>query len=816
MADRYGGVVARVAGSRVRQRLATHVGLALLIGFVLGLSLFSLAGARRTQSSFPRFLREAEASTVNVGYVGFYDAEANRAIAELPQVERSRTFTSFDTFIFDDEVPEARTFEATGTFDGEFFDQDRFTATRGRLPDRTRVDEVAINELAAEVSGYEVGDEVILRTYPREAAGAPDFSESPPEPADTVVATIVGIGVFPDEVLQDEVDHITRLLLTPAFSTSVADYHTFSVQYLTLRRGDADVAAVQAAVAEIYPPGSTTTRVTSLDTARALQATRPLAIALAAFGVVVGLAGVLLVSQAISRLLRRDRADDAALRSIGMTRAALLRTALASLIATIVAGVVLAVLFAVVASPLMPIGPVRRVEGAHHVSADLAVLGIGAVIAIALLTVVTSAIAWSQLRARSTSSTTTRPPRALVALAQRAALKPPTVVGVRAALSTDGTSSSNGSVLLGAIVSIASLSAALTFGGALSDLVDRPELYGWDWDGTLLAGNGYERMPVERLHQVLDGEELIEAWSGAYFGTDVIEGTEVPLIGIDPGSPVVPPLTSGRMVAGPDEVVLGGATAATLHRSLGDRVVVGGPGPGSGREVVVVGIAVLPTLGTVHGSHTSLGVGALVVPELVPGFDRSMTGEPGAPIGPSAALVRFPDDADQAMALEQLAEIADPLAGFAGQTVFDVQQPAEITTSESIGTAPLSLAVALTLGAVTSLATALGSSIRRRRRELSILRSLGFTRRQLATTVRWQAVTTIVIGLAVGLPLGASIGHVLWRSFADQLYVVADSTTPMLALAVLTVAAIAVALLVSILPGRSATRVDPAPNAFPE
>lgn len=814
MADWFGGVVAHVAGNRVRRRPTSHVGLALLIGLILGLSLFSIAGARRTQSSYPRYLRDVEASTMNIGYVGLHDADANHAIADLPQVKRSRTFISFDTFIFDDDVPEARSFEFTGTFDGEFYDQDRFRATRGRLPDPTKVDEVAINELAAEVSGYEVGDEVILSTYAREAAGAPDFMESPPEPAETVAATIVGIGVFPDEVLQDELDRITRLLLTPAFSRSVADYYTFSLQYLTLRGGDADVAAVQAAAAEVYPPGSTTTRVTSLDTARALQATRPLGVALAAFGVVIGLAGLLLVSQSISRLLRRDSEDDPVLRAIGMTRGMLLRASLASLVLTIVTGVVLAVVLAVAASPLMPIGPVRRVESAHGFSVDLAVLGVGAVISITLLTAVTWSIAWTQQRARSASAAATHRPGPLTALAQRATLKPATAVGLRAAVSNSGTSSSSGSVLLGAIVAIASLAASLTFGGALSGLVDRPELYGWNWDGTLLAGNGYERMPVERMHEVLDDNDLVAAWSGAYFGISEFDGTAVPLIGIEPGSTVVPPLTSGRMMTGPDEIVLGGATAAALHRALGDRVVVGSRS--SGQELEVVGIAVLPTLGTVHGTHTSLGVGAIVVPELVPGFDRSMTGEPGAPIGPSAALVRFRDSADSATALDHLVELASPLKGFAGQVVFDVRQPAEITTSDSIGTTPLTLAGALTLGAATSLATALGSSIRRRRRELPILRQLGFTRNQIAASVLWQALATIVIGLVVGLPLGVALGRLLWRRFADQLHVVADPTTPVLALAVLTVAAIAVALLVSVLPARSATRVDPALLLFPE
>lgn len=809
-----GSVAAHLATTRVRRRISTHVGLALLVALTLGLSLFSIAGARRTQSSYPRFLRAVEASTMNVGYVGFYDEDASRALAALPQVERSRTYVSFDAFILDDDVPEARAFEVTGTFDGQYYDQDRFTATSGRIPDPTRVDEVAINELAAEVSGYEVGDEITLGTFTREEVSAPDFFESPPEPTDTQGATIVGIGVFPDEVLQDEVDHVTRLLLTPAYSRSVADHFTFSLQHLTLRGGDADIAAVQTAVAELYPPGSTTTRVTSLDTTRALQATRPLAIALAAFGVVTGLGGLLLVSQSISALLRRDRADEAVLRALGATRGTLLRTALAGPILAIAAGVALAVVLAVVASPLMPIGPVRRVEGAHAPFVDVAALGIGALVALVLLTLVTWGLAWAQLRSGPVRTSPPRRPRPLVALAQRAGLEPSTVVGLRAALSTNGASSSSGSVLLGAIVAIASLAASLTFGGALAGLVDRPELYGWEWDGTILAGNGYERMPVEQLQEVLDDDELVAAWSGAYFGTDLVDGTEVPLLGIEPGSPVLPPLTSGRMPVGPDEVVLGGATAATLHRSQGDVILLGGGG--TVREVEVVGIAVLPTLGAVHGTHPSLGVGGLVVPELVPGFDRSMTGVPGAPIGPSAALVRFPDGTDPTAGLAHLAEIARPLGGFAGQVVFDVQQPAEITTSDSVGTAPLALAGALALGAITSLATALGSSIRRRRQELAILRTLGFTRRQLAASVGWQALTTIVIGLVVGLPLGVALGRPLWRRFADQLYVVADPSTPVAALAVLTVAAIAVALLVSVAPARSATRVDPALLLRPE
>ena len=54
-------------------------------------------------------------------------------------------------------------FEALASLDGRFFDQDRFTPTQGRLPNPKRIDEVAVNEVAAERFGYRLGQKTRAR-----------------------------------------------------------------------------------------------------------------------------------------------------------------------------------------------------------------------------------------------------------------------------------------------------------------------------------------------------------------------------------------------------------------------------------------------------------------------------------------------------------------------------------------------------------------------------------------------------------------------------------------------------------------------------
>jgi ABC-type lipoprotein release transport system permease subunit len=109
-------------------------------------------------------------------------------------------------------------------------------------------------------------------------------------------------------------------------------------------------------------------------------------------------------------------------------------------------------------------------------------------------------------------------------------------------------------------------------------------------------------------------------------------------------------------------------------------------------------------------------------------------------------------------------------------------------------------------GAAAGLGLTLVASVRRRRRDLALLKTLGFTRVQLAAAVAWQATITAVGGLLVGLPLGIAAGRWLWLAFARQLSAVPAVTVPATSLALIVVAALALANLVAAVPGRIAAR----------
>jgi ABC-type lipoprotein release transport system permease subunit len=136
--------------------------------------------------------------------------------------------------------------------------------------------------------------------------------------------------------------------------------------------------------------------------------------------------------------------------------------------------------------------------------------------------------------------------------------------------------------------------------------------------------------------------------------------------------------------------------------------------------------------------------------------------------------------------------------------VIGPQHPAEIVNSNEVGRVPALLAAVLGGAAALSLAMALSASVRRRRRELAILQALGFSRRQLATTITWQATGTIAAGLAIGVPLGIVVGRNLWNVFAQQLDVVAHPTVPVALLVIVIGVSFAVANVVAALPARTA------------
>jgi ABC-type lipoprotein release transport system permease subunit len=119
------------------------------------------------------------------------------------------------------------------------------------------------------------------------------------------------------------------------------------------------------------------------------------------------------------------------------------------------------------------------------------------------------------------------------------------------------------------------------------------------------------------------------------------------------------------------------------------------------------------------------------------------------------------------------------------------------------------LAIGLAAGAIVALGLTLAASVRRRRRDLALLRALGFTPRQLRAAVAWQATVAAVIGVVMGLPVGIVAGRVLWTQFAHNLDAVPDPTIPVLSMILVALDALVFANLVAALPGRDAARTDP-------
>ena len=74
----------------------------------------------------------------------------------------------------------------------------------------------------------------------------------------------------------------------------------------------------------------------------------------------------------------------------------------------------------------------------------------------------------------------------------------------------------------------------------------------------------------------------------------------------------------------------------------------------------------------------------------------------------------------------------------------------------------------LAVVSVITLAHAAAVTVRRRRRDLAMLRVLGFSGRDLRNTVRVQVAALSLVGAVVGVVLGLGLGRQLWRGVASS------------------------------------------------
>jgi FtsX-like permease family len=119
---------------------------------------------------------------------------------------------------------------------------------------------------------------------------------------------------------------------------------------------------------------------------------------------------------------------------------------------------------------------------------------------------------------------------------------------------------------------------------------------------------------------------------------------------------------------------------------------------------------------------------------------------------------------------------------------------------------PLIFGAILAIFGAATLLHLLVVSVSRRRREIGLLKVLGFVNGQVASTVAWQATTLALVGLVIGIPLGLVIGKAVWKAFANNLGAVPVSAVPIWLIAVLAAGVIVVANLIAVIPALMATR----------
>ena len=219
--------------------------------------------------------------------------------------------------------------------------------------------------------------------------------------------------------------------------------------------------------------------------------------------------------------------------------------------------------------------------------------------------------------------------------------------------------------------------------------------------------------------------------AGAKQGNISIEGVSLDtMLAIDPlkGS-VHPPLIQGRAPRADDEIVLGSATLRKLHRHVGQTVDLD-VGPPVGRLTLhIVGRMISPSVGDLFTNR--LGDGGWI---FGPAVRHIAAQTPAAENGPPPSAfnlfaVRYAAGAQPSAALASLRRDFGP-------TVLRQLPPEDVVNLDSVANLPFILSGLVVLIGLATVGHALATSIRQRRRDLAILKAIGFMRLQVVSDRR--------------------------------------------------------------------------------
>jgi hypothetical protein len=767
--------------------------LTLVVGIVGAIVLAALAGARRTDSALRRFnevslpadlqlqVREPTAAKLEE----FRRTPEVAAMAVLPEyliIPRGLSIVN---------VPA----NVDGSF-GTVLDRARLISGREANPEA--VDEITIGEGLAKLLDLEVGGHLDARSATPEQLETVFADEDPGEPAGPDLRLRV-VGIVRRPLDLGELGASGGLFaLTPAFHRAYADRIGVYVTNLRIRthHGAEDLDAVRADARRVFG-GSELFSVTSLtpETEGARSAIDVLVRALLIFAGVAALGGLVAVGIVVGREIALMDEEQTTLRALGFTRVqrAAVHGPQAALVAAGGAG--LAALGAIGLSPWFPINVARRAEPNPGLHIDRLILGAGFMATAGAVLLIAFTAAWRTTR-RSLLDGEPRPdlrPRTIAEAAARAGAPPTLSSGLRMAL-TRGSGLSAvpvRSALLGAVLGVAGVTAVLVFAANVTRVVETPQRSGVAWDFMIQDGSTAPCGPDDTGVSRVPG---VEAIAELCYGTPLqVDGHPIAAMTFTQfrGS-FDPEIAAGRAPRGGHEIAVGAETMRSVGKGIGDRVEVASLN-GTSRSYRIVGQAVLPPI----GFGQSLAEGAILTPAGhaplfdVDNFYRFFVG-------------RFGSDADRAAVTRRIA---------ANPRLEDITVPAvaaDVDHLRQVGWVPGTLAGLLGALGLLAVGHALVTSTRRRRHELAVLMTLGFTGRQVRAAVSWQATTFAVVGLLVGVPAGVVVGRRVWQAVASGLGISTVTSVPALALAALIPAAVASCALLALLPARAAARTRPA------
>lgn len=788
--------------------LAVFTVVVMLVG---GVTLAALAGARRTASSFDRFLTASRSQHVLVFAQHATPADVTRVRA-LPGVEAVGYARGLTLVRSDGE------FLASGgpLDDALFRDVYRPRIVKGRAPRPDATDEVALGESQASSVGLGVGDTLRLRSYHPDQVEAMRAGSQRVTPAGpTLRLRIVGISRTPVDLSLQGADG--GIVLVPRgvidlYGTEIGNPSgpRGAVLFARLERGRAGVPGFLAQLRTVLGSGSFEVDPAALSIGGVQDSIDLVAIAILAFGVVAGLAGVMALGLIIGRQIQLAALRQLPVRDLGMTRRVRALAVLVPIVLAVASGTIGAVIGAWLASPLFPFGVAGEAEPRSGLHADVVVLGLGGLAILVVLGVMAALTAWRAVGVTRVVSTAERTSTLARLLRPRTA-SPTLAVGIQMAITRDSgaTSASVGTSLAGVGLAVFGITAMAVFGASLANLFDTPNAYGRTWD-VRVADRDDGRLHAETetsacaplrtsLRQRLRADRDVVALADACDLAVTVDGRGVGAYAITAleGS-MAPTVLEGRNPRRPDEMALGTETFRALDARIGGRFT--SRGQRLGARYRVVGRVVVPPV----GPSQAIADGAVFTG---PGLQRLDT--PSQTNASTLIVIRFREGIDHRAAIARIRRMPD--AG----TVSDApvalpNTPLEIDRLHPISQTPALLAGFLAIVGAIAMAYLIATSVHQRRRDFAVLKSMGLTRGQVMRAVAWQATTVVTLGAPIGVLAGLVAGGVLWRAAAERVGVLAIVDVPVLITAGVLVAAVVVANLVAAVPARTAARTHTA------